>query len=105
MAFKRYDNIAGSLPQQKMDNELPICPFCGEDPRWTLELKPGFMAAMTCRCEKCGGKLYTENHGFFFEDDMRVVDVGKKNLNGLVLGEAYHIHSLYIMAKKGISDK
>lgn len=99
MAFQRYDGFVGSAPQKKMDNDLPKCPFCGEHPHWLLDLQSGFTATMTCMCEKCGGKLYSENHGFSFDDNMRIVDVGTKNLNNLPLNSVYHIKSLNTIAQ------
>ena len=99
MAFKRYDGFVGSAPQKKMDNGLPKCPFCGEHPHWLLDLQSGFTATMTCMCEKCGGKLYSENHGFSFDDNLRIVDVGSKNLNNLPLNSVYHIKSLNTIAQ------
>ena len=99
MAFRRYDGFVGSAPQKKMDNGLPKCPFCGEHPHWLLDLQSGFTATMTCMCEKCGGKLYSENHGFSFDDNLRIVDVGNKNLNNLPLNSVYHIKSLNTIAQ------
>ena len=61
MTFKRYDGFVGSAPQSMIDNGLPICPFCGESPHWLLELESGMVSAMTCMCEKCSAKIYSEN--------------------------------------------
>ena len=98
MAFQRYDGFIGNAPQKKMDNNLQKCPFCGEHPHWLLDLQSGFTATMTCMCEKCGGKLYSENHGFSFDDNLRIIDVGNKNLNNLPLNAVYHIKSLNTIA-------
>lgn len=95
MAFKRYDGFIGSFPQKKIDKGLTKCPFCGEDPHWLLEIKQGFStASMTCMCEKCNAKLYSENSGFSYSDNLLVVDVGNKNLNKLSLNGTYHITAL-----------
>lgn len=104
MAFQRYDGFVGSAPQKKMDNGLPKCPFCGEHPHWLLDLQSDFTTTMTCMCEKCGGKLYSENHGFSFDDNMRIVDVGTKNLNNLPLNSVYHIKSLNTIAQNTFSN-
>ena len=99
MSFKRYDGFVGSVPQKKMDKELPKCPFCGENPHWLLELQSGFTTTMTCMCEKCNGKLYSESHGFSFDDNMQIVDIGNKNLNNLSINSVYHIKSLNTIAQ------
>lgn len=94
MEFKRYDGFVGSAPQKKVDKGLPICPFCGKYPHWLLNLTSGFVSKMTCMCEKCGGKLYTESTGISFSDDLRVVDIGTQNINNLALNGVYHIETL-----------
>ena len=100
MAFKRYDGFIGSMPQKKIDKGLPTCPFCGGSPHWMLEIEQGFSkSSFTCMCEKCGGKLYSENHGFSYDDNLRIVDVGSRNLNNLPLNSVYHIKSLNTIAQ------
>lgn len=101
MAFKRYDGFGGSIPQKKMDKGLTRCPFCGQDPHWLLEIKPGFAtASMTCMCEKCSAKLYTENSGFSYDDNLRVIDTGNENKNNLSLNGVYHITALNTLGNK-----
>lgn len=101
MAFKRYDGFTGSIPQKKMDKGLTKCPFCGNDPHWLLEIKQGFAtASMTCMCEKCGAKLYSENSGFNYDDNLRVVDTGNVNKNNLNLNAIYHITALNTLGNK-----
>lgn len=39
MAFRRYKGFFGSMPQRFIDDNLPICPICGEEAKWTLEQK------------------------------------------------------------------
>ena len=100
MAFRRYDGFVGSAPQKKMDNGLPKCPFCGEHPHWLLDVQPGFAEDMTCMCEKCGAKLYSENRGISFDNNLRIIDVGSQNLNQLPLNAVYHIKTLNTIAEK-----
>ena len=98
MEFKRYDGFFNGAPQKKFDNELPLCPFCGENPHWNLNIKNGFSASVTCMCEKCKGKLNTE-YTILNIDNLRVVDVGEKNLNNLTLNGVYNIMALNSLAK------
>lgn len=103
MPFKRYDGFVGSAPQTKIDKGLPVCPFCGKHPHWLLEIESGFTAKLTCMCEKCHGKLYTESRGLGFDDNFRVVDLGIENINELALNSIYHIKSLNSIASKNQS--
>lgn len=99
MGFKRYDGFVGSVPQKKIDKRLPKCPFCGDNPHWLLDIKQGFTtASMTCMCEKCKAKLYAEEQGFSYSDNLLVVDVGTKNINKLSLNGTYHIAALNSLA-------
>ena len=98
MEFKRYDGFLNGAPQKKFDNELPLCPFCGEYPHWNLNIKNGFAASVTCMCEKCKGKLNTE-YTVLNIDNLRVVDVGEKNIHNLTLNASYHIIALNSLAK------
>lgn len=104
MAFQRYDGFVGNIPQKKIDSGLPICPFCGKDPHWLLEIQSGFTSKVTYMCEKCHGKLYTENRGFGFDDNLRVLDLGVENINGLHFDSVYHIKSLNSLAEKNCSS-
>ncbi len=104
MEFKRYDGFLNGAPQKKFDNELPLCPFCGEYPHWNLNIKNGFTASVTCMCEKCKGKLNTE-YTVLNIDNLRVVDVGEKNIHNLTLNASYHIMALNSLAKTAkVSD-
>jgi len=107
MSYKRYDGFYGNGLQQKIDNNLSPCPFCGESPNWLLDLQTGFAKNnVTCMCEKCGAKLYTESNGLGWNDNLIVVDVGSKNHNGLALNASYHIKTLSNLGKNTvISDK
>ena len=98
MEFKRYDGFFNGAPQKKFDKELPLCPFCGEDPHWNLNIKNGFTASVTCMCEKCKGKLNAE-YTVLDIDNLRVIDVGTKNTHNLVLNASYHIVSLNSLAE------
>ena len=97
MEFKRYDGFMNNAVQQKFDSELPICPFCGEYPHWNLNVNNGFVASVTCICEKCNGKLNTE-YTVLNIDNLKVVDVGNKNIHNLSLNGNYHILSLKSLA-------
>lgn len=99
MEFRRYDGIFNGAPQKKIDSELPVCPFCGEYPHWNLNVRNGFSANITCMCEKCKGKLYTEYYGMLNMDNLRVVDLGEKNIHNLSLNGTYNILSLNSLAK------
>lgn len=103
MEFRRYDGIKNSAPQKKIDKELAICPFCGEESNWSLNVQNLTSIRITYRCEKCGGKLYTECKSVFNIDNLQVVDLGDKNINNLTLNESYNIMSLQYLAKN--SDK
>ncbi len=94
MEFKRYDGFINSSVQKKFDKELTICPLCGEYPNWSLNVSNGFsVVSVTCMCEKCKGKLNTE-YTMLNIDNLRVVDVGDKNIHDLSLNASYHILSL-----------
>lgn len=97
MEFKRYDGFINSSVQKKFDSELPICPFCGESPHWNLNVNNGFAVSATCMCEKCNGKLNAE-YTVLNIDNLRVVDVGNKNIHNLSLNGNYHILSLKSLA-------
>lgn len=99
MEFKRYDGFIGSIPQKKFDKGLTKCPFCGEHPHWLLNIKQGFSSTgVTCMCEKCGAKLFAEEHGFSYSDNLLVVDLGSKNIGNLSLNGAYHMVALNSLA-------
>lgn len=97
MEFKRYDGFINNAVQKKFDSELPICPFCGENPHWNLNVNNGFVASVTCMCEKCHGKLNTE-YTVLNIDNLRVVDVGNQNIHNLSLNGNYHVLSLKSLA-------
>lgn len=106
MSFKRYDGFVGSTPQKKIDTELPRCPFCGENPHWLLDIQQGFSTTgVTCMCEKCNGKVYMENNGFSFGNDLRVVDTGAKNFNNVQLNGNYHIAALKSLAERTVKNE
>lgn len=95
MAFKRYDGLYSKSLQEKFDNEMASCPFCGDNPHWLLDLKSGLIkGTVTCMCEKCGAKLYTEGSMSGWNDNLRIVDVGNRNINNLALNGTYHITTL-----------
>lgn len=98
MEFKRYDGFINSSPQKLFDKELPICPFCGGYPNWKLNIKKSFTIDVTCVCEKCQGKLYAECNGTRL-DDLRVVDLGEKNIHNLSLNGNYHVIALNSLSK------
>lgn len=104
MAYKRYDGFYGKALQQKIDNLTP-CPFCGENSHWLLDIQTGFSRnTVTCMCEKCGAKLNTESNGFDWNDNMRVVDLGNKNVNELALNSTYHIQALRSISSKTVNN-
>ncbi len=95
MAFKRYDGFYSKSLQEKFDGEMATCPFCGDNPHWLLDLKSGLTkGTVTCMCEKCSAKLYTEGSTSGWNDNLRVVDVGNRNINNLALNGTYHITML-----------
>lgn len=99
MAYKRYDGLVNNLPQKKIDKELQICPLCGQQPHWLLEIEQGFsIVKMKSMCEKCNAKLYSEYNGFFKLDNLRVIDTGGINKSNLSLNSIYHIESLKTIA-------
>ena len=106
MSYKRYDGVYGKALQQKIDDNLSPCPFCGGNPHWLLDLQNEGLTKnnVTCMCEKCEAKLYTESKGLGWDDNMRIVDVGNKNINGLELNSCYHIKSLNSLSKNTISE-
>lgn len=103
MEFKRYDGFFNGAPQKKIDSELPVCPFCGENPHWHLNIKNGFTVSVTCMCEKCKGKLNAEYSVVNF-DNLRVVDLGEKNIHNLTLNAVYHIIALNSLARTTKSE-
>ena len=105
MPYRRYNWFFEFRPQKTIDEELPKCPFCGESPNWLLDVKKGINCNFTCMCEKCQGKLYTEVLGMSIDKNMRIVDVGNKNLNTLSLNAVYHIKSLDTIAQNTFLNK
>ena len=104
MSFRRYNWFFEFQPQKTIDEELSICPFCGESPNWLLDVKKGINCNFTCMCEKCQGKLYTEVFGMSMDKNLRIVDIGTKNLNNLSLNAVYHVKSLDTIARKTFSN-
>lgn len=95
MAFKRYDGVYSKSLQEKFDNEMATCPFCGDNPHWLLDLKSGLIkGTVTCMCEKCGAKLYTEGSISGWDDNLRIIEVGNRNINNLAVNSTYHIKTL-----------
>lgn len=54
--FRRCDGFAGSIPQNWINGNFPVCPMCGSmDPYWTLKDKMGMTAnRVLFRCKDCG---------------------------------------------------
>ncbi len=54
--FKRCDGYVGSVPQNFINNNLPICPMCGSpEPYWLLKDKMEMWGhRILFRCSKCG---------------------------------------------------
>lgn len=104
MSYRRYNSFFEFQPQKTIDEELPNCPFCGESPNWLLDVKKGINCNFTCMCEKCQGKLYTEVFGMSMDKNLRIVDLGTKNLNNLSLNAVYHVKSLDTIARKTFSN-
>ena len=104
MSFKRYDGYIGSIPQNKIDDGLPICPFCGENPNWLIEFRNSFSSDAICMCEKCKGKVFMKNKGYTYEDNLQIIDTGFKNLNKLNLNDCYHISTLKYMSRNMIRN-
>ena len=61
MAFKRFEGFTGSVPQRFIDNNVPICPFCGSRfPHWALDMKMQMKMEGNLylfQCEQCKGIL------------------------------------------------
>ena len=104
MSYRHYNCFFEFQPQKTIDEELPKCPFCGESPNWLLDVKKGVNCNFTCMCEKCQGKLYTEVFGMSMDKNMRIVDLGMKNLNNLSLNAVYHVKSLDTIARNTFSN-
>lgn len=94
MDFKRYEGTKYSVIQNKADKNLPKCPFCGQTPHWLFNIKGGFNAATVCKCEKCGGQLYSEEGGVTFGKKFRVVGIGCQNRHDLQINSVYDIKTL-----------
>ncbi len=105
MSYRRYNWFWEFQPQKTIDEELPKCPFCGESPNWLLDVKKGINCNFTCMCEKCHGKLYTEVFGISMDKNMRIVDLGIKNLNNLSLNAVYRVKSLDTIARNTFSNE
>ena len=99
MEFRRYEGFLNTAPQKKIDNELPLCPFCGEYPHWNLNIRSGITTRITCMCERCQGKLTAEYTMALDMDDLRVVDIGTRNIHNLTLNATYHIMALNSLAQ------
>ena len=54
--FKRCNGFAGSIPQNFINANMPVCPMCGSaDPYWTHKDKLEFTAhRILFRCKDCG---------------------------------------------------
>ncbi len=107
MGFKRYEGLIASELQKKGDTKLPKCPFCGDYPHWLLELdfQQSFsIQTVTYMCEKCSGKLYMERNGVQFSNDLRVVDLGIKNINNLQLNGNYNIIALKSLGESTLNE-
>ena len=102
MDFRRYDDFAGNTKQKKIDKLLKKCPFCGENPHWLLKLEYG-KTTLTCKCEKCGGELYTENYNLNSQSAMIAISTGKSNSNNLELNSSYSI--LYLATLQNINEE
>lgn len=102
MAFKRFDGFSGSAPQKKIDAGVPVCPFCGENPHWLLEIQGGFFKSptATCMCEKCQAKVKMESKKLNYSDSVEIVDTGRVNKTGLPLGVTFTMVELQDIASK-----
>ena len=59
IGFNRCDGFVGSVPQNFINANLPVCPLCGSpDPFWKLKDKMELTAhRILFRCSRCGGIL------------------------------------------------
>lgn len=64
--FTRCDGFVGHIPQNFINNNMPVCPLCGSpDPYWTLKDKIEFTAhRVMFRCQHCGGVLSATQNDF-----------------------------------------
>ena len=75
MAFMRHNGFAGSIPQKFIDNQLSICPMCGQEPRWELDQVIGLWASRyKFKCSTCNAIL-----------SCPVNDVVKINMDSLII--------------------
>lgn len=94
MAFKRYDTFYARLVQMKFDRKLKICPFCEQNSYWLLDIEPDvWKTKVTAKCDKCEAQISTK-YSFYCGNKMKVVDVGKTNINNIISGEHYNLKSL-----------
>lgn len=102
MAFKRFDGFSGSAPQKKIDEGVPVCPFCGKYPHWLLELESGLFKPVvaTCMCEKCGAKVKMGSKKLEFNDFVDVFDLGNVNKSNLQLSARYTMEELRAVAQE-----
>ena len=64
--FRRCDGYVGSVPQNFVNTNFPVCPLCGStDPYWTLKDKIEMKGnRVMFRCKDCGGVISSSTMDF-----------------------------------------
>ena len=64
--FRRCDGYVGSVPQNFVNSNFPVCPLCGStDPHWTLKDKIEMKGnRVMFRCKDCGGVISSSTMDF-----------------------------------------
>lgn len=100
MSFKRYDSYFACGIQRKFDRKLKICPFCEQKSFWLLDIDPSYwQTEVTAMCDKCDARIST-TYTLFCGNNLKVVNVGKANVNKISLGEYYTFKKLKALTIK-----
>lgn len=99
--FKRYDGYVMHIPQQFIDEKLPVCPFCKSDnPHWLLDSRMEMSLAGSrtyYQCERCQAIISStaadaaaENgRGFAINPAMAAMNAAQKGTKKQEVGVAY----------------
>lgn len=99
--FKRYDGYVMHIPQQFIDEKLPVCPFCKSDnPHWLLDSRMEMSLAGSrtyYQCERCQAIISStaadaaaENgRGFGINPAMAAMNAAQKGTKKQEVGVAY----------------
>ncbi len=99
--FKRYDGYVMHIPQEFIDNKLPVCPFCKSDhPHWLLDSRMEFSLAGSrtyYQCECCRATMSStaadaaaeKGKGFGINPAMAAMNAAQKGSKHQEVGVAY----------------